>query len=419
MDKRKPFWSGRPCLKSSQASFSERISHPRGRPDLSRRQKALNEKKENNMIYLDHAATSPMPRRVLEAQQALSEEVWGNPGGIYQAGRRARRALDEAREKLARILGAQPGEIYFTSGGTESDNWAIMGTAQAFPQRRHIITTQIEHHAVLNPCRWLESQGWQVTWLKPDRVGIVSPEQVREAIRPSTCLISIQMANNEIGTIEPIEAIGQMARENGIPLHTDAVQAVGQIPVNLAALPVDMLSFSGHKFGAPKGIGALYLRSGTRIEPFERGGGQEKGMRSGTENAVGASLMALALEEYRKGDFEVMRQRRDRFVTMLTEAFPDVTLNGSLLQRLPGNMHFSIPGIHADSLLMQLDLAGVAASAGSACTAGSLEPSHVISAIDGDTEAASLRLTLGLENTEDELAEVFQCLKRILEKRKG
>ncbi|MBQ9010021.1 MAG: cysteine desulfurase, partial [Clostridia bacterium] len=358
------------------------------------------------MIYLDHAATSPMTATVLRAQSELSAEAWGNPGGVYGAGRRARRALDEARAKLAGILGARPGEIFFTSGGTEADNWAIFETAQVFPDKRHLITTQIEHHAVLNPCRWLESQGWQVTWLKPDREGIVHPEQVREAIRPDTCLISVQMANNEIGTIEPIEEIGKVAWENGIRMHTDAVQAVGQIPVRLRKLPVDLLTLSGHKFGAPKGIGALYVRAGTRMEPFVHGGGQEKGMRSGTENAIGASLMALALEEYRKGDFEAMRGLRNHFIAALTEAFPDVTVNGSRKQRLPGNMHFSIPGIHADSLLMQLDLAGIAASAGSACTAGSLNPSHVISAIGGDEEAASLRLTLGHENTGEELSKV-------------
>ena len=371
------------------------------------------------MIYLDHAATSPMPDCVLQAQRELSAEVWGNPGGVYTAGRRARRTLDEAREKLSEILGARPGEIFFTSGGTESDNWALIGTVQTSPEKRHIITSQIEHHAVINPCRWLESQGWDVTWLKPEKDGTILPESVRNAIRQDTALISIQMANNEIGTIEPIEEIGRIAWENGVRMHTDAVQAAGQLPIDLKKLPVDMLSISGHKFGAPKGIGALYLRSGTHIEPFERGGGQEKSLRSGTENVVGAALMALALEHYRNGSFEAMRRMRDRFITILTEAFPDVTVNGSLERRLPGNMHFSIPGIHSDSLLMQLDLAGIAASAGSACTAGSLEPSHVISAIGGDKTAASLRLTLGHENTEEELSVAFQCLKRILEKRKG
>ncbi|MBQ8093039.1 MAG: cysteine desulfurase [Clostridia bacterium] len=371
------------------------------------------------MIYLDHAATSPMPDQVIERFQSLAETAWGNAGGVYTAGREARRVLDDARESVAKALGASPDEIYFTAGGSESDNWAILGTCRALPDRRHIITTQIEHHAVLNPCRYLETQGYEVTYLPVDPYGRVNPETVEQAIRPDTALISIQMANNEIGTIEPVESIAEMAKAHAIRFHTDAVQAVGQTKIDLSQLSADLLSLSGHKFGAPKGIGVLFIRRGTRMKPFVYGGDQERGMRAGTENVIGACLMALALEIYRNGDFERMRSLRDTFIDRVISHCPDVVLNGSRTDRLPGNIHLSVPGMNRNALLMQLDMAGIAASAGSACTAGIQEPSHVISAIGGDTEAASLRLTLGHENTEAEMEKAASVLCRILDRRKG
>lgn len=371
------------------------------------------------MIYLDHAATSPMPPAVLEVLPELCRTAWGNAGGTYAAGRAAKQVLDEARSELAGMLGASPEEIYFTSGGTESDNWAIQGMCRAVPDKRHIITTQIEHHAVLNTCRALEREGYRVTCLPVEADGTVNPQAVEDAIEADTAVISVQMANNEIGTIEKIDEIAAVGNAHGIPVHTDAVQAAGQVPIDLKALPVTLLSISGHKFGAPKGIGALYIRRGTRIEPFMNGGEQERAQRAGTENVIGARLMALALAEYRRGDFDRMRALRDGFMERITDRYPDVVVNGNRTRRLPGNIHLSIPGINRNALLMQLDMAGIAASAGSACTAGIVEPSHVIKAIGGDTEAAALRLTLGHENTEAEMDEVFSQLCRILDRRKG
>ncbi len=371
-------------------------------------------------IYLDHAATTPVKPQVLEAMLPYFSDKFGNASTIYSVGRESKKALEEAREKVATALGVMPREIFFTGSGTEADNWAIKGTAYANKDKgRHIITTSIEHHAVLHACQYLESDGFKVTYLPVDENGLVSPQQVLDAITPETILISIMFANNEIGTIQPIGEIGKIAREKGIIFHTDAVQAVGNIPINANDLNVDLLSLSGHKFYGPKGVGALYIRKGVKIASFLHGGAQEKGRRASTENVPAIVGLGKAIElatqnidEYNKKLIEL----RDRTINEVMEKIPFVRLNGDRYKRLPGNVNFSFEFIEGESLLLMLDMKGIAASSGSACTSGSLDPSHVLLAIGLPHEIAhgSLRITFGEENTHEDVDYLLEILPMIV-----
>ena len=373
-----------------------------------------------NRIYLDYAATTPVAGEVLETMLPYFSECWGNASAVYATGREARRAVEDARKAVAAAIGAQPQEIYFTSGGSESDNTAICGTARALKEKgKHIITTAIEHHAVLNPCKQLQKEGFEVTFVMPDREGRIDPESIRKVIRTDTILVSVMTANNEIGTIEPVSEIGRICRENGILFHTDAVQAVGSIPVNVQETGCDLLSLSAHKFYGPKGIGALYIREGTRLNPLIAGGEQERGLRAGTENVPGIAGFGKAIVmagENAEQNAVHMRRMRDRLVKGILSSVPDAVLNGPKEDRLPNNCSFRFDGIDGEALLLRLDLAGIAASAGSACTAGSREVSHVLKAI-GLTEAeakSSLRLTTGIHTTENEVDETVKVIGEIV-----
>ena len=373
-----------------------------------------------NRIYLDHAATTPVAGEVLEAMLPYFSDCWGNASAVYATGREARRAVEDARKAVAAAIGAQPQEICFTSGGSESDNTAICGTARALKKKgKHIITTAIEHHAVLNPCRQLRKEGFEVTFVMPDREGKIDPEEIRRAIRPDTILVSVMTANNEIGTIEPVGEIGRICKEDGILFHSDAVQAVGSIPVHVQETGCDLLSLSAHKFYGPKGIGALYIREGTRLNPLIAGGEQERGLRAGTENVPGIAGLGKAIAmagENEKQNAAHMRRMRDRLVKGIYSSVPGAALNGPEKDRLPNNCSFRFDGIDGEALLLRLDLAGIAASAGSACTAGSREVSHVLKAI-GLTEAearSSLRLTTGIHTTEEETDETVKIIGEIV-----
>ncbi|MDD5898901.1 MAG: cysteine desulfurase NifS [Clostridia bacterium] len=372
----------------------------------------------NRRIYMDNAATTATRPEVVEAMMPYFTQFYGNASSIHSFGRDARRALENARRQVASALNCEPREIYFTAGGSESDNWAIRCALQSRPGK-HIITSAIEHHAVLHTCEYMEKQGYEVTYLPVDEYGIVSVEEVQKAIRPDTALITIMAANNEIGTLQPIAEIGRIAREAGILFHTDAVQAVGAIPVDVKAWNVDMLSLSGHKFHAPKGIGALYIRKGVRISNLIFGGAQERGLRAGTENLPGIVGLGKAIElavaelpEYS----ERLTRLRDKLIDGILTAIPDVQLNGHRTQRLPGNVNVSVRYVEGEALLMRLDLAGIAASSGSACTSGSLDPSHVLLAIGLPHEVAhgSLRLSLGSETTEEDVDYVIATLPDIV-----
>ena len=373
-------------------------------------------------IYLDHAATTPVKPEVLEAMLPWFTENFGNPSTVYSIGRTSKKAIEEARETVARIIGAEPREIFFTGSGTEADNWAIKGAAYANMKKgKHIITTSIEHHAVLHTCQYLESEGFEVTYLPVDEYGLVSPEQVEAAIRPDTILISVMFANNEIGTIQPIAEIGKIAREKGICFHTDAVQAMGSIRVNVSDLNVDMLSMSAHKFYGPKGVGALYIRKGVKLTSFMHGGAQERGRRASTENVPGIVGLAKALELADKNMDEHNKKLialRDRTIAEIEEKIPYVRLNGHREKRLPGNVNFSFEFIEGESLLLMLDLKGIAASSGSACMSGSLDPSHVLLAIGLPHERAhgSLRLTFGDGNTDEDVDCLMEVLPGIVER---
>jgi cysteine desulfurase len=371
-------------------------------------------------IYMDHAATTPVNPQVVEAMLPYFSDKFGNASSIYSIGRESKKALEESREKVAKALGVMPREIFFTGSGTEADNWAIKGTAYANKDKgRHIITTSIEHHAVLHACQYLESDGFKVTYLPVDENGLVSPQQVLDAITPETILISIMFANNEIGTIQPIGEIGKIAREKGIIFHADAVQAVGNIPINANDLNVDLLSLSGHKFYGPKGVGALYIRKGIKIASFMHGGAQERGRRASTENVpaiVGlgkaVELATQNIDEYNKKLIEL----RDRTINEIMEKIPFVRLNGDRYRRLPGNVNISFEFIEGESLLLMLDMKGIAASSGSACTSGSLDPSHVLLAIGLPHEKAhgSLRITFGEENTHEDVDYLMEVLPMIV-----
>ena len=369
---------------------------------------------------MDHAATTPMAPEVLEAMMPFFSKCWGNASAVYATGREARRAVEDARKQVAEAIGAQPQEICFTSGGSESDNQAVCGTARALKDKgKHIITTAIEHHAVLNPCLQLEQEGFEITYIRPDREGRINPEDVRRAFRKDTVLVSVMTANNEIGTIEPVGEIGCICRENRIVFHTDAVQAVGAVPVNVNGTGCDLLSLSAHKFYGPKGIGALYIRQGTRISPLIAGGEQERGLRAGTENVAGIVGLGKAISKAVKDleqNAEQMRRMRDRLVNGILSEVPDAELNGAKEERLPNNCSFRFAGIDGEALLLRLDLAGIAASAGSACTAGSREVSHVLKAIWLTEQEAksSLRLTTGIHTTEYEVDETVRTVGEIV-----
>ncbi len=378
---------------------------------------------ENRFVYMDHAATTFTKPEVAEAMLPFVKEHFGNPSSLYSIGRENKEAVETAREQLARALRADPKEIYFTSGGTESDNWAVKGTAFARRKKgKHIITTSIEHHAVLYPCEYLETQGFEVTYLPVDRHGLIEPAELETAIRKDTILISVMYANNEIGTIEPIQKMGEIAKEHEIPFHTDAVQVIGTIPLNMKHMHrnIDMLSLSSHKFYGPKGIGALYIKEGTEIDSCMHGGGQERRKRAGTENIAGIVGMGKAIEIATKNiesHNEKIIKMRDRLLGEVLQ-IPHCELNGHPEKRLAGNLNFSFEYIEGESLLLMLDQMRICSSTGSACSSGSLEPSHVLKAIGVPPEIAqgSLRLTLGDANSEEDIDYVLEVLPGIVEK---
>ena len=369
---------------------------------------------------MDNAATTPVSPAVLEKMLPYFSECYGNANSIHSTGLDARKALNAARKKVAAALNCNPEEVYFTSGGSESDNWALKGVAFANRKKgNHIITSAIEHHAILHTCEWLEKQGFEITYVPVDADGLVNPADVEAAITDKTILISIMAANNELGTIEPIEEIAKIAHAHHVLFHTDAVQAIGAIPVDVRAIGCDLLSLSGHKFHGPKGVGALYIKQGTRIDNLIHGGAQERGRRASTENVAGIVGMAEAIELATANIPEKAARisaLRDQLIDGLT-ALPYVRLNGHRTKRLPGNVNVSVRFIEGESLLLRLDLAGVAASSGSACTSGSLDPSHVLLAIGLPHEIAhgSLRLSLSDTTTQEEVDYVLSVLPGIIE----
>lgn len=375
----------------------------------------------SRFLYLDNAATTKTAPEVLEAMLPYFTEKFGNPSSVYQFAAGNKSVLDEQRDLIAATLGAKGKEIYFTAGGSESDNWALKATAEAYAQKgKHIITTKIEHHAVLHSAQYLEKQGYEVTYLDVDEDGKVRLQDLEAAIRPDTILISVMYANNEIGTIQPIREIGAIAHEHGILFHTDAVQAYGHLPIDVDACHIDMLSASGHKLNGPKGIGFLYIRTGVKIRSFIHGGAQERKRRAGTENVPGivglgaAVKRAFASMEERTGKEKEMR---DYLIGRVLEEIPYTRLNGHPTDRLPGNTNFSFRFIEGESLLIRLDMKGICGSSGSACTSGSLDPSHVLLAIGLPHEIAhgSLRLTLNEEITREDIDYVVESLKEIVE----
>jgi len=378
---------------------------------------------EDRIIYFDHAATTYVKPEVLEAMMPYFTLNYGNPSSIYLIGRFNRKAVEDARSSVAKSIGAaEPSEIYFTGSGTEADNWAIKGAAYALRRKgKHIITSSIEHPAVLETCEFLKKEGYDVTLIPVDSEGLVNPDDVDRAIRPDTVLVSIMTANNEIGTIQPIKEIGQVCRKHGVLFHTDAVQAAGNIPIDVRDWGVDMLSISGHKFYGPKGTGVLYIRKGVKIENFIHGGHQERNRRAGTENVPGIVGLAKALElavENMDAHSRKLTSLRDRALKGITEKIPYVRVNGSLEKRLPGNLNVSFRFVEGESVLLMLDMKGIKASSGSACTSGSLDPSHVLLAIGLPHEIAhgSLRLSFGEINTEEEVDYLVDSLVGIIGK---
>lgn len=373
-------------------------------------------------IYLDYAATTPTNPEVLKAMMPYLSDIFGNPSSIHSFGQETRAAVDEAKDKIATLIGASSDEIVFTGGGTEADNFAIKGIAYANEGNgNHIITTSIEHHAVVEPCRFLQRRGFEVTYLPVDQYGLVDPQDVKNAIIDKTILISVMHANNEVGTIEPIAEIGRIAREAGIYFHTDAVQTVGRIPVNVDDLGIDLLAMSAHKLYGPKGVGALYIRKGTKLTPFMNGGEQEQGRRAGTEN-VPAIVGFGKATEIANQDMDMEGKRlislRDTLINGLISQIEHIRLNGHPTRRLPNNVNVSVESVEGESMLLNLDLEGVAASSGSACSSGSLEPSYVLLAMGLSHELAhgSLRFSLGRESTEADISRVLVVLPRIIAK---
>ncbi len=375
---------------------------------------------EKKLIYLDNAATTKTAPEVVEAMLPYFSEYYGNPSSIYSFASQNKDAVTRQREMIAEALGANSNEIYFTAGGTEADNWALKAAAEAYESKgKHIITTKIEHHAILHTAEYLKSRGFEVTYLDVDENGVVSIEELKAAIRPDTILISVMFANNEIGTIEPIKEIGSVAKEHGILFHTDAVQAFGQIPINVDEYGIDMLSASGHKLNGPKGIGFLYIRKGVKIRSFVHGGAQERKRRAGTENVPGIIGLGAAV----KRAVGTMKERteketvlRDYLIKRVMDEIPYTKLNGHPTHRLPNNANFSFRFIEGESMLIRLDMAGICGSSGSACTSGSLDPSHVLLAIGLPHEIAhgSLRLTLNEEITTEDIDYVVEQLKNIV-----
>lgn len=371
-------------------------------------------------IYLDNAATTSVSPEVLEAMMPFFTEVYGNASSIHGFGREGKRAIENARRQVMKALNAAaPQEIYFTAGGTESDNWALKAVA-LMRCAGHIITTAIEHHAVLHTCQWLEKRGFEVTYLPVDEYGRVTAAQVEKALREDTILVSVMAANNEVGTVQPIGEIGRICRERGVLFHTDAVQAVGALPIDVQAMHIDLLSLSGHKLHGPKGAGALYVRRGVKLEPFIHGGAQERGFRAGTENVPAIVGLGKAVEIARENlaeNAERMTALRQRLIDGLMERVPGTRLNGHPTQRLPGNVNLSFDKVEGEALLLRLDLMGVAGSSGSACTSGTLDPSHVLLAL-GLTPAqanGALRLSIGTETTQEEIDAVLEILPPIVE----
>ena len=375
---------------------------------------------EKKLIYLDNAATTKTAPEVVEAMLPYFTELYGNPSSVYSFSQKSKEAITAGREKIAKTLGANPEEIYFTAGGSESDNWALKCTAEAYANKgNHIITTKIEHHAILHTAEYLEKRGFEITYLDVDEDGKVKLDDLKAAIRPTTILISVMFANNEIGTIQPIKEIGEIAHEHGILFHTDAVQAFGQLPINVDECHIDMLSASGHKFNGPKGIGIMYIRTGVKIRSFIHGGAQERKRRAGTENVPGIVGYGVAADRAvrtmkERTDKEI--QVRDHFIERILKEIPYVKLNGDRTKRLPNNVNVSFQFIEGESMLLMLDNYGICASSGSACTSGSLDPSHVLLAIGLPHEIAhgSLRMTLSEETTMEDADFVVDKLKEIV-----
>lgn len=376
-------------------------------------------------VYLDNAATTKVRPEVVEAMLPYFTEVYGNASAIYDFGQKCKQAMEDSREIIAGALHTKPANIYFTGGGSESDNWALKGVAEAYASKgKHIITTKIEHHAILHTCEYLEQHGYEVTYLDVDEDGLISLDDLKKAIRPDTILISIMFANNEIGTIEPIAQIGEIAHEHGILFHTDAVQAFGQVPIDVEKLHIDLLSASGHKLNGPKGIGIMYIRQGLKLRSFIHGGAQERKRRAGTENIPGivglgkaVSIAMETMEARAKKESEI----RDYTIARIEKEIPFAKLNGHRVNRLPNNINFCFRFIEGESMLIMLDMAGICGSSGSACTSGSLDPSHVLLAIGLPHEIAhgSLRLTLSDEITKKQMDYVVDELKKIVEKLRG
>lgn len=376
----------------------------------------------SKLIYLDNAATTQVYPEVLDAMQPFFTEYYGNPSSIYSFAGESKRAVDAARSTMAEYLNTTPEEIYFTGGGSESDNWALKATALAYKDKgKHIITSKIEHHAILHTCEYLEKEGYEVTYLDVDENGLVSLEELEAAIRPDTILISIMFANNEIGTIEPIAEIGEIAKKHGVLFHTDAVQAFGHVPIDVQEMNIDMLSASGHKINGPKGIGLMYIRKGIKIGSFIHGGAQERHRRAGTHNVPGIVGFAKAAELAKRDMDKRMKyetQLRDYYISRVEKEIPYAKLNGDRVKRLPNNTNFCFRFIEGESMLILLDQKGICASSGSACTSGSLDPSHVLLAIGLPHEIAhgSLRVTLSEKTTKEDIDYTVDELKKIIER---
>ena len=377
------------------------------------------------MIYLDNAATTKVNKKVLESMMPYFSEIYCNPSAAYSFATKGRIAIEEVRNHAAKLIGASDMEIYFTSGGSESDNWAIKAVAESFSDKgKHIITTKIEHHAVLHTCEYLERHGFDITYMNVDSDGKVRLDELKKSIREDTILISVMTANNEIGTIQPVAEIGKIAHEKGILFHTDAVQAYGHIPINVDEMNIDLMSASGHKFNGPKGVGIMYIRKGVKIRSFIHGGSQERGRRAGTYNVPGIAGLGtaakLAMENMAKRA-EKEKELRDYFIDRISAEIPYTVLNGHREDRLPNNINFCFRFVEGESVLIMLDQAGICASSGSACTSGAIDPSHVLRAIGLSDEMAheSLRLTLSYENTKEEIDTVVGELKRIVERLRG
>ena len=376
----------------------------------------------DKIIYLDNAATTKTAKEAVDAMLPFFTEHYGNASSIYSLGAESKKAMMQAREIIAESIGATPAEIYFTAGGSESDNWALVATAEAYASKgKHIITSKIEHHAILHTCDYLKTRGYEITYVDVDENGVIKLDELKKAIRPDTMLISVMFANNEIGTIQPIKEIGEIAKEHGILFHTDAVQAYGHVPINVDEDHIDMLSTSGHKINGPKGIGFLYIRKGVKIRSFIHGGQQERSRRAGTENIPGIVGYGAAVKKAFESLTERMNKEtelRDYLIGRIEKEIPYCRLNGDRVKRLPNNVNFSFQFIEGESLLIMLDMKGICASSGSACTSGSLDPSHVLLAIGLPHEIAhgSLRLTLSEENTKEEIDYVVDSIKEIVNK---